>query len=270
MPKSIFIILLLLGTVLWGGASMANVEQACSLLPNEASESATFTPRAAIGERLVYEAKWGPFKVATGVVTVEGPVEIDGVPCIRFSMDVRTNSFADAIFKVRDTFTGYATADLGRSIRYEQRELHHDESAEIDVSFDHETGQVRMIRDGEEGEPLEMAPGSLDPISAIFAARLQEYVADSEFSVAVADGKRSGNLPVKVRGSEEISTKAGKFNALLMEPDLTDFHSHFKENKKAYIQLWVADDEARTPVMMIAKVKWAKIKIKLEEYERPG
>lgn len=267
MTKPILTTLLLIGTVLLGGA--ATVEQASSWINREASTAEAFAPRATVGERLVYVAKWGPFKVATGEVTVEGPVDVDGEACIRFNMDVRTNSFADAIFKVRDTFTGYATADLSRSIRYEQRELHHDESAEIDVFFDHNAGKVRMVHDGNESEPLEMAPGSLDPISAIFAARLQEYVADSEFSVAVADGKRSGNLPVKVRGKEEIKTKAGKFNALLMEPDLTDFHSHFKENDKAYIQLWVADDEARTPVMMEAKVKWAKIKVKLAEYERP-
>lgn len=206
------------------------------------------------GEKLTYTLKWG--KIPAGEATLEVlPIEVlDGEPVYHFVMTARTNSFVDIFYKVRDHIEGFATLDLTRSVLYKTKQREGDHRRDIFVDFDWEKQQAQYTDRGKTKDPITIAEGSLDPLSALYYTRMAEMQVSQAITRPVTDGKKNTIGVVKVLKRETIEVSDVTYETFLVEPDTKDIGGVFKKSDDAKIHLWLTADERRLPVKIKSKV----------------
>ena len=90
------------------------------------------------GERLEYSMKWGFIPVGHATLEVL-PKRMEGnESCYVLSFSVRTNAFADKIYKVRTEIESVVNSTFTRSVSYSKRQREGSTQRDIEVKFDYQ------------------------------------------------------------------------------------------------------------------------------------
>ena len=180
---------------------------------------------------------------------------VDGRPARHFAMTVRTNTFVDAFYKVRDRIEAWTDADMNRSLRYRksQREGSH-RRREVTVVFDWPLGQATYADRDDVREPILVFPGTFDPLAAFYFTRLASLAPGAVIQRPVTDGKKNVLGRVRVLGRERVRVAAGTFDTVVVEPDLSEVKGVFEKSPEGRIRLWLTDDGRHLPVRIQSKV----------------
>lgn len=219
-------------------------------LPVRADESPSF----AVGERLTYSIRWGILKAGTAVLEVHPITEIDGEEVFHFSLSIRTTSLVDHFYKVRDRIDGFARTDLEGSVLYLVKKEAGDHLRDVRVTYDLNEGWAQYSNFGEEEEPVEITPGTLDPLSVLFALREMPLKKGSEVELPISDGKRVTTGIGHVRAKKKITVPAGNYKTILVEPDMKDVGGVFDKSGDSPLQVFFSDDERQLPVRIASEV----------------
>ncbi len=225
-------------TVLWTATSV------------NASTNPPFQP----GEKLTFNLRWGVFSAGTAILEVHPMAELNGEEVYHFSLTVRTNSFVDRIYKVRDRIDAYATSDMGASALYRKKQREGRHERDILVTFDLDEGKALYSNFGKEDDPIDIKPNTFDPLSVFYAFRMQPVEENSTVQLYVTDGKELQLGEGRIGRREKIRVPAGEFEAILVEPDMRDVGGVFEESDDATLQIWLSDDDRRIPVRLSSKV----------------
>jgi hypothetical protein len=209
-----------------------------------------------VGEVLEYSLKWGPFKVGSGYLRIEEPVELDGVACHLLTLEVRTNSFADSIYKVRNRFYSYIRADDGRVYRYRIEQEEGKTRRYATVGFDWENLTATYHRDGEEPkEPVSIVDRTWDPLSIAYFSR---EILDPEqgiLEIPATDGKKLFLIEVTNRGAGTIDVQLGKdYPSIRVDPNMREMRGVFEKSKNSRVSMWYSNDGNRYPLLIRSKV----------------
>jgi hypothetical protein len=134
----------------------------------------------------------------------------------------------------------------GRTGRKEERR--------VDIHFDLEKGLAQYTKNGKARDPIEVPPGVQDPLSGLYAFRTLEVDDEKKIELDVTDGKKVTRGRLTVVGREQITTPAGKFNTVVIEPSLEGIGGVFETSPNAKATIWVTEDEWRRPVKLKGKV----------------
>ena len=209
----------------------------------------------AVGEELEYSMKWGVFKVGSGFLRVEEMTDIDGIPCYHLSLKVKTNSFADVIYKVRNEFHSYVSVEDPRVIRYRIQQHEGGTDRDATVFFDWEKKTATYQRDGEDPkDPVEIGDYTWDPLSVVYYSRKVVNDSGEDVSLLATDGKKFLTIDVKNFGKKQIKTQLGKFDAIKVEPNTKEMKGVFQKSKDSNILMWYSMDENRYPLLIKSKV----------------
>ncbi len=208
----------------------------------------------ALGERLEYELKWGFFPVGTATmkVTAVDPVNPDGHKLIRFH--VRTNSFADAFYKVRTTITSTLDSSFSRTLKYKKSQHEGSTLKEIEVEFDYEKKQARYKKQGSEPRIIPIPGPVFDPLSIAYVFRLHPLVPGGVTRLPVCDGKRFSEVAVRAGVSEIINLPLGEISAIETYPAMGSLRGVFNKSPKGMLKVWFSDDYRKVPVCISSKV----------------
>jgi len=206
------------------------------------------------GEKLTFELKWTFVPAGEAVLEVL-PIEIvNGIESYHFLLTARSNEFIDHFYKVRDRIDAYTDLKMTRSIFYKKNQLEGNTHRDIVVQYNWTKYKARYSNFNEELEPIDLLPGSFDPLSAFYYARLFDLKEDLIIERPVTDGKKCviGKLVVIKR--ETLKLECGTFDTYLIEPEVKHIGGVFDKSKNAKIQLWVTADHRRIPVKIKSKV----------------
>ena len=206
------------------------------------------------GERLTYQIRWGFIRAGYAVLEVHPMMEIDGEEAFHFSLSVRTTSFVDRFYKVRDRIDGFARADLQGSLLYLLKKEEGKNLRDVRVVFDPEAGEARYANFGEEQDPVEIPPATLDPLSVVFVIRAHPLESGSEIVLPISDGRRAAMGVGQVREQRRIRVPAGTYESILFEPDMRDVGGVFDKSGDSPMQIWFSNDERRLPVRISSRV----------------
>jgi hypothetical protein len=206
------------------------------------------------GEKLKFVIKWGPIPAGKAELEVLPLQTPSGVQAYHFVLTAKSNSFVDIFYKVRDRIDAYANLDMSRTIFYTKKQREGRRSRNVVVKFDWKNNQAQYSNFGEKEEPITLKPGSFDPLSAFYHARLNDFKENSEISVPVTDGKKNVIGRVKIVGREKVKLSSGTYDTYLLEPELKDIGGVFEKSKDAKIQVWITADERKIPVKIRSKV----------------
>ena len=215
------------------------------------------------GESLTYRLSWGFIGVGQGVLEVEPMAELDGRPAYDFQFHVRTNRYADLLFKVRDRFRSVVEPSLRRTLLYQTRQRHNNATRDVDVTFTWDPPSVQYSRDGVARAPLPLPGDALDPLAAVFAVRALDLAAGEEFSLLLADGKKHGYTHFKVVPGKKMKSKAGEFPTIMVRPDLSRVNDLFTRRKSTFFKVWLSNDRRKLPIRFVTKVKWGSFRADL-------
>lgn len=221
------------------------------------------------GEELTYRLSWGIFNVGSAVLRIHDPVVLNGREACHFSFTIRTNRFADTVYKIRNRIDGYTDPAISHSVHYTKKQREGRRERDEVVTFDWEQQTVQYSNYGEKRDPIEIVEGTYDPLSLLFAVRLLPLAVGREITVPVTDGKKLVQTGIIVLKKESLKVPAGRFDAWRLQPELKDLGGVFKKSKKARLEIWFSDDEFRIPLKVKSRVIVGSFRAALVSINRP-
>lgn len=222
-------------------------------LPCNAKNHATDFPFSP-GEKLTFKLKWYFIPAGEAVLKVLPIENINGIKAYHFVLNVKTNEFFDAIYKIRDRIDSYTDIGMTRSILYKKRVAGTKHKRDVVVSFNWDLNEAQYSNFGRKRKPVSLPPGTFDPLSIFYYSRMCNFKEKFILQRPVTDGKKSVIGSGKVIKRETIKLKNGKYDTYLLEPDLKNLSGVFRKSKNATIKIWMTADKRKIPVKIKSKV----------------
>ena len=234
-------------------------------LPFQDGETLNFDIRYKYG---LVTMKAGTAKFNTDFVTFEKN------KTIRSTLNFKTTSFFDKIYKMRDTLTSYASIphlkpifhlrianEAGGHVKEEMKIIKH--------SFNYSEVNTKLYKKEQLSIDTTLVanqPG-YDIISMLTFIRSLDYdkIKYGDVNeVAFFMGKKKINITIRSKGTAVISNNSKKYNTFLFSVDFTD--EAFTESNSA-MEVWISDDGNRIPIRLKAKLKIGAAEANLTSYK---
>ena len=234
---SVPLIFLICGTVSWG----KNRSQASNL-------------PFILGERLEYDLKWGFFPVGSAVmeVSAHNPEDKKGPVVIRFQ--AKTNSFADAFYKVRTSITSWVDRSFSRTLSYEKSQREGSTSREIKAHYNYEKGECTYALNNNPPETISLPGVCFDPLSIAYYFRVHPIEPNSVKQIPVCDGKKFREVRVHSGNREIIKLLGARISVFPTVPAMNNLGGVFNKSPKGLLKVWYSHDDRRVPVKVSSKV----------------
>jgi Protein of unknown function (DUF3108) len=169
----------------------------------------------------------------------------------------RTENPLRMVFELDDQFDSYSDAATLSSLQYE---MHLNERGEKQESIQ------RMTTTGTERgttnvTQTRVVPGTRDPLGLMQYLRTVDWAKTHEVRGPVYDGHKLYDVSARLDGSiQNITVPAGSFSASKIEVRVFDAGAELKD---AHFALYLANDAARTPVLLEAVMPFATARVSL-------
>jgi hypothetical protein len=173
-----------------------------------------------------------------------------------------TNPHYDWIFKVRDRYESYFTANDLQPVKFIRNINEGKYKKHEEITFDHETNTAST-----KSGMFKVPENVQDVISIMYYARNINYAqfkTDNKIPFTMFLDDKVYNMYIHFIGKETVKTKYGKFNAIKLKPLLLK-GSVFKGGEK--MTIWVTDDANHIPVRVESPIIVGSVKIDLMHYE---
>lgn len=213
-----------------------------------------------VGEKLDYRVGWENFlTAATAQVRVEERRSFPERLAWHFQAVARTVEPMRYLYTIDDQFDSYTDTDSLGGLQYEmyKREMGKREDSVVRMSPE---GQPAAAGDG---PSVRVPSGTRDPLGAFFSLRAVDWRRDSETRMPVYDGKKLYELRARKTGSaESVTVPAGEFSATKIELRVFE---RGREVAQTRFVFWLADDAARTPVLIEAELPFGSLRVELTQ-----
>lgn len=125
------------------------------------------------------------------------------------------------------------------------------------VDFDRDDRQARSVYlKGEKRKEFVVdTPGVMDPITAVFRARLSDAKPGDVLHYEIFTGEASYRVQLTIVGPDEIEVPAGRFRALRVVPEVWKLKGTAQPDPRLRgATIWVADDALRTLLRIRSEV----------------
>ncbi len=221
------------------------------------------------GEKIFYKLRWSVFEVGDASMEFSGPVDWNGQKCWLVELRAQTNGFADKIFKVRDYNAVWVDESFSRPVHYIKNQKEGSTDREVVVTFDWENNKAQYSDRGNKQEPIDIQPDSWDPLGITYAVRTLKLDGVIHLSIPSTDGKKSTTTDIGLSNEAGVKIPAGRFDTVLLTPDIKDLGGVFKKSKRAGIKIWFSDDERHVPVKMASEVAVGSFVAEMVRMEGP-
>lgn len=214
------------------------------------------------GETLNYRVSWSAFSNAASVqLSVPEQRDLFGYSTWHFRAQAHTLNPVRSLFSVDDQFDSYADQ---QSLATRQYETHLDELGKIDDRVFHfiSPGQASHMP----APSVVVLPGTSDPLATLYVLRHIDWNRTPEFRGTVYDGRDLYEITAKRDASDEqVAIAAGTYSASRIS---IDPFQHEKPVPGVHLIVWIADDAARTPVLMQAQLPIGNLRAEITSASR--
>jgi len=209
------------------------------------------------GETLNYRVSWSAFSNAASVqLAVPEQRDLFGYSTWHFRAQAHTTSTVRSLFSVDDQFDSYTDR---ATLETRQYETHLNELGKIDDQVFHFTAPGQASHSP--GPSVVVPAGTLDPLGAMFVLRHIDWEHTPEFHGTVYDGRDLYEITAKREtANDSVAIAAGTFSASRISIDL---FQHQKPVPGVHAIAWIANDAARTPVLMEAQLPFGNVRAEL-------
>ena len=238
-----------------GGGCIVSVSQAGAPPPQLPFE---------VGEVIDYDLKWGIFNVGKAQLKVMPMTEFAGETAWHFVFQIRTNAFADRMFKVRTRIDSMVSEDLQRTLHYSENKQEGSTHREIEVGYDWLQRTATYSNFGQAREPVPFGEGPvLDPLGAVYHLRSQVHSKSGEIRFTVMDGRKVAPLRLESGSEERIRVNGKRWRSVVYEPQTADLGGAFAQSANSELRIWFTQDGQVRPLQLQGEVAvgsfWARM-----------
>jgi hypothetical protein len=213
----------------------------------------------AVGERMVYDVKFGIFRVGRASMEVVRIDTIRGEPVYHVVFTVRGHaifySLTDSLqswFSVHDLTSRRFTQDTddNGTLRVNRYEIHPDRGY--------------YVQNGRDTLPSTAQP--LDDASFFYFARTLPLEVGRTYTLPRYFKPDRNPVTLRVLGRETVNTPYGRFAAVAVRPT---FKSRGLFSAGGQATVWLSDDEFRIPVAIRTRLSIGSLTMSLREWTRP-
>ena len=211
-----------------------------------------------VGEELKYSAGFRLFPAGNAILSLTSD-SLNGKPAFLLATSVKTNSFLDAFYTVRDetlswlNIMDFSLLKAVKKIR--EGKYHRNHSI-------HTIGDSLLIWNK---KYFTITEPVYDPIAFIYFLRSQELSLEDSFHFLSAGEKKVREVWVNITGIEKIKVPAGNFDCLKVEPVSPDGKPLLKNNGE--LRVWLSNDDNKLPVKIEIKTNIGTMVMKLKEFK---
>lgn len=220
-------------------------------------------------EQLKYGIYYGFIKAGTAYIRNRGLTDINGRKAYLLQTTAFSASVIDAFFKVRDVNYSWLDAENFYSLGYGQSVREGGYKRDEWLVFDYEAGRYSgKLRKKEAPRAIEgpLDVKVLDMLTSLYYVRAQKLTAGEDIVFDIVNREKQYPLLVKVLRKETVKTAAGKFDCVVVEPQLRGEGIFVSKGKN--LQVWLTDDAYKMPVKMKVEVFIGSVSAELLEYKR--
>ena len=222
------------------------------------------------GEKLSYNIYWTFILGGTATLETLASEQVEGRTALHFRALAKSTPFVDKFYKVRDSIESWVDTGMTRSLLYRKDQSEGDYVRNYVVSFDSMGLTAYRYSKGAFKNAVSVPRGTFDPLSMLFLFRTKPLAVGYDFLAPVTDGDKYIVGKAKVVRRETVTTPAGEFDTLLVEPDVRDIGGVFRKSPDATLQVWITNDARRIPVRVKSKVAVGHFTMELTGYEPPN
>lgn len=209
-----------------------------------------------VGEKMVYDVKFGPVKVGTGSMEVMGIDTLRGTEVFHTTFRVKGGTF---FYRVNDLLESWFDTKTMSSLRFRQdmEEGGRNREKTFDI-YPERKVYVEKGRDEKESVNL-----PLDDANFLYFIRTVPLVVGETYEFNRYFRPDRNPVTIKVLRKERISVPAGRFNAIVVQP-IIKAKGIFSENGHA--EVWLADDSSRIMLQMKSRLSFGSLNLYLKSY----
>ena len=196
--------------------------------------------------------------VATLRLVVNGRKQIAGADAWHLQAFAHTQNPLRMVFQLDDQFDSYSVPGNFSSVQYE---MHLSERGQKVQSVQRLTSTGREPASAGASE-ARVLPGTRDPLGMMQYLRSVDWAKNPVVHGPVYDGHKLYEVKAQKIGSAEVQVPAGKFSTSTIEIKVFD---NGEEMKDAHFTLYLAKDQARTPVLLEAVLPFAAARVELTQ-----
>jgi hypothetical protein len=255
--------LLLLGAPLPGRSQGDTSRAASGSLPIGAVAVVTAPVMVpfAVGERLRYQAKYGPFSVGSATMEVAGLDTIRGVEAVHFVFKIQGGALWYHLDQTMESWVG--RGDF-RSRRFRQDTEERDRQWTRRYEIYPDSGFYR-----EEGKDSSFATVTdpLDDAAFLYWIRTVPLEQGKRYEYQRYFRPDRNPVIVQVLGKERVSVAGKKWNAIVVRPMIPRGRGIFAEKSDA--RMWLSDDDRRIMLALQSTFSFGTVTLKLKEFSAP-
>ena len=212
-----------------------------------------------VGERLVYDVRFGPIKVGSGSMEVQGITDVRGREAWHTVFRVKGGTF---FYKVNDLLESWIDTRTFSSLRFRQDldQGGKDRERQFEIFPDKQT----FIETGKDEQPSVANP--LDDASFLYFIRTVPLVVGQTYEFTRYFRPDRNPVKIQVLRRERISVPAGSFDAIVIQPTIKT-KGIFSEGGKA--EIWLSDDDERIMLQMKSQLPFGSLNLYLRS-QRTG
>jgi hypothetical protein len=209
------------------------------------------------GEALNYRVSWSAFSNAASVqLTVPEQRDLFGYSTWHLRAQAHTVSPVRSLFSVDDQFDSYADQS---TLEARQYETHLNELGKIQDQVFHFIAPGQASR--APGPSVVVVAGTRDPLGTLYALRHVDWEHAPELRGTLYDGHDLYEISARREtAGDSVTIAAGTFSTSRIAIDLFE---HQKPVPGVHIVVWIANDAARTPVLLQAQLPFGNVRAEL-------
>jgi len=210
-----------------------------------------------VGETLNYRVEWSAFSnAATVQLSIPEQRNLYGWPTWHFRATTHTVGSVRSIFEIDDQFDSYSDRSTFESRQFEEH-LSELGRAKEDVMHFAATGEDAKGP----GPMVVVLPGTRDPLDMLYDLRAIDWDHTPEFRVPVYDGKNMYEIRARRDiANQPVTVAAGQFSTSRISIQLFQYE---RELDNLHFEVWLANDAAKTPVLMRADLPFGSVRVEL-------
>jgi hypothetical protein len=216
----------------------------------------------AVGERLVYGARYGPFSVGTATMEVAGVDTIRAVEAVHFRFLIDGGALWYHIHQNLESWVG--RRDF-RSRRFLNQTEEKGKAWERKFEIYPDSG---MYREAGRDSAAPTVTEPLDDAAFLYWIRTVPLEIGKRYEYRRYFRPERNPVIVEVLKRERVNVAGRKWNAIVIRPRIPNGGGIFAE--KADARMWLSDEQPRIMLALQSNFSFGQVTLKLKEYSAPA
>ncbi|HTE53148.1 MAG TPA: DUF3108 domain-containing protein [Kofleriaceae bacterium] len=236
------------------------------------------------GEEMRFELSLRGILGGEAAVAVGQPGKVDGKRVVIVSSRVESAGVVAMFRQVRDEVTTFIHLDTGLPLSHSAHVIFGDKESTIETKFaggENGAFDVEVRSKDKTGEEVRRTvhqampedQAAFDPHAVIGALRGWKPEDGQHAYFFVLVGRHLWQNTVRLTGHERVRTRLGQFDALRIDGVAQRLTRELREDRRKpqrTYTMWISDDEARLPLLVMGKTEFGEVKAELVEYRAPA